>query len=1041
MAPTPPPVRTVSTLSPAERRQLTIVFCDLVGSTALSTRLDVEDLQEVIASYQRLVAEVVTQYGGHVARRVGDGALIYFGYPNAGEDDPEQAVRASLALIKAIATLKSSEPQQLRIGIATGLVVVGDLIGTGAARDQEVVGEGPNLAARLQTLAEANTVVIADSTRRLIGSVFELEDLGTRQLKGFAEPQRAWRVVCESPAKGRFEALGRMHTPMVGRDEEISLLLRRWSQAKAGEGRVVLISGEPGIGKSRLIIATIEQIRPERHAQLRYFCSPHHQDSALFPIIGNLERLAEFERGDTPAQRSDKLTSMLERSGATDRDIALLVELLLLPSERYPPLELASRAKKEETFEALLRQLLHLARQQPVLMTFEDLHWLDPTSRELLDHAIERIAAAPILLLGTHRPEFQPPWAGQAHVTNLTLNRIDRRHGETLVQQLLAIASLSNDIVKEIVERSDGVPLFLEEMTKDVLEAGARLPAARLSVPPTLNASLLSRLDRLGVVAKEIAQIGATIGREFSYELLALVAQCPESELKLSLRQLVDAGLLFQRGSPPHSDFLFKHSLLQDAAYSTLLRGPRQKLHARIAVSLEETFPDLANTQPQLVARHFNEAGLGERAISYWQRAGALALHRSAGGEAVMHLSNALRNLERLPDEPEKVRQELDVRLGLGTALSIAYGSSYPDVAVQYARAAELGRRLGEDKQLFRAAWGSWYANLTTGKTEHALPLANELVEIGERLGDQALMLEAYHSRWATSHVLGLNNTTLADAQRGISLYVADRHHAHTYDYGGHDTGVCARAHCALTLWITGHPEQAIEMSLSALELGRSLAHPPSLAHAAWWSATLRQLRGEPQPCRELAELTIRIAHEQGSQIFMMCPLLMGWAAFASGDSIEGLQRMEAAITAKRQRVHRFYYDFELLVFAQALQQGAQSALALEVVEEALHFMKASRNSLFEAEANRLKGVCLSALGTHDDTEAEAWLLRAIVTADSQAALSFKLRAASSLARHWQRRDQQAKAVALLAPIYNQFKEGFDTVDLREAKDLLTALT
>ena len=1041
LAPMPPPVRNGPTLSPAERRQLTIVFCDLVGSTALSTRLDVEDLQEVIATYQRLVADVMTLYGGHVARRVGDGALIYFGYPNAGEDDPEQSVRASLALIKAIATLKLSEPQQLRIGIATGLVVVGDLIGTGSAHDQEVVGEGPNLAARLQTLAEPNTIVIADSTRRLIGSVFELEDLGTTELKGFAEPQRAWRVVCESPAKGRFEALRRTQTPMVGRDEELSLLLRRWSQARAGEGRVVLISGEPGIGKSRLIIATGEQIRSERHVQLRYFCSPHHQDSALFPIIGNLERLAEFERGDTPAQRSDKLTSMLEQNGGTERDIALLSELLLLPSERYPTLEIAARAKKEETFEALLRQLLNLARQQPVLMTFEDLHWLDPTSRDLLDHVIERIAGAPVLLLGTHRPEFQPPWAGQAHVTNLTLNRIDRRHGEALVQQLLAIASLSNDIVKEIVHRSDGVPLFIEEMTKDVLEAGARLPTTHLSVPPTLNASLLSRLDRLGVVAKETAQIGATIGREFSYELLALVAQRPERELKLGLRQLVDAGLLFQRGTPPHSDFLFKHSLLQDAAYSTLLRGPRQKLHARIAATLEETFPDLTNTQPQLVARHLNEAGLGERAISYWQRAGALALHRSAGGEAVMHLSNALRNLERLPDEPEKARQELNIRLGLGTALSIAYGSSYPDVAVQYARAADLGRQLGEDKQLFRAAWGSWYANLTTGKTEHALPLANELVEIGERLADQALMLEAYHSRWATSHVLGLNDTTLADTQRGISLYVADRHHAHTYDYGGHDTGVCARAHCAVTLWITGHADQAVEMSLSALELGRSLAHPPSLAHAAWWSATLRQLRGEPQTCRELAELTIRIADEQGSQIFMMCPLLIAWAVFASGDSVDGLQRMEAAITAKRQRVHRFYYDFELLVFAQALQQAAQPALALEVVEEALCFIKSSRNSLFEAEANRLKGVCLSALGTGHDTEAEAWLLRAIVTADSQAALSFKLRAASSLARHWRKQGQEAKAVALLAPIYNQFKEGFDTVDLKEAKDLLKSLS
>jgi class 3 adenylate cyclase/predicted ATPase len=1030
----------------AERRHLTVMFCDLVGSTALSGRLDLEDLQEVIGAYHDQVAAVVRRFGGFVARRVGDGVLAYFGYPHIEEDDAEQAVRAGLAIISAIEHLKNPEPMQVRIGIATSLVVIDEV-----AKNQEVLGEGPNLAARLQALAEPNTIIIADSTRRLVGSVFEVEDRGLKPLKGFGKPQRAWRVLGESRFKSRFEALRSAETPLVGRGEEIDLLLRRWAQAKTGEGRVILLSAEPGIGKSRLTLAFMDRLGSEPYTYLRHFCWPHHEDSSFFPITVQLERAAGFGREDSPAEKLDKLETMLAATSPTGEDLALLADLLSLPTERYPMLDLNPRLKREKTFEALLRRLIALAKLKPVVMIVEDLHWVDPSTRRLLDLTIEWIERLPVLLIATFRPEFQPPWTGEPHVTTLTLSRLGRRESEAVVRHLTAGAGeLSDGVVEEIVERADGVPLFLEEVTKAVLETGANavrtreivptMPGASFSVPPALHASLMARLERLGPGAKEIAQIGATIGREFPYELLAIVAQRPEPELKSELGRLVEAELIFQRGEPPRSDFLFKHALVRDATYGTLVRGLRQQLHARTAQALEEMSSDTAATRPEVIARHLSEAGLGERAIVYWQRAGDLALRRSAAGEALTHLTSALRILGGLPDSQERARRELNIRLGLGTALNIARGSSDPEAAEHSARAVTLARGLDDDKQLFRALWGSWYVKSNSGQTEQALPLANELFGVAERLNDQDLMLEAYHSRWATSHLLGLNSATAADTARGIALYDQSRHHAHTYDYGGHDTGVCARAHRAMTLWITGFPDQAMRMSDAALELGRRLEHPPSLSHAAWWSAALQQFLRNPKACGELSELTMRIAREQASRIFMMCPVLLGWTLFDSGAVSAGLQHMEQAVTAKRQRVHRFYYDYELLVLAGALLENGEPDRALDTVEEALEFVKTSRNRVFEAEAQRLRGACLAALGAERATEAETWLLKAIETAKRQGALAFELRAATSLARAWGGQGRRAEAGDLLASVHARFTEGFDTPDLKDAGALLSTL-
>jgi len=575
----------------AERRQLTVMFCDLVGSTPLATRFDPEDLREIVGAYHRCVTDTVDRFGGFVAKYMGDGVLVYFGYPEAHEDDAERAARAGLAVIDAVGRLATQEPLNVRIGIATGLVVVGDLIGTGAAQERGVVGETPNLAARLQALAPPGTLVVADSTRRQIGTLFEIEDLGPQPLAGFAEPQHAWRVVGESGIVSRFEALRSGTTPLVGRDEELDLLLRRWQQAKGAEGLVVLVSGEPGIGKSRLTAALSQQIESEPHTRLRYFCSPHDQDSALYPFIGQLERAAGFARDDTTATKLDKLEALLG-DRAEPGDLSLIVEMLSLSGgERFPRLDLSPQRKKERTLAALLRQLQVLARRQPVLMIFEDLHWIDPTSCELLDLTVEKITDLPVLLVATYRPEFQPPWVGQSQVTVIALNRLGRNEGTMLVHQLAGnLGALLPDIVDEIVERTDGVPLFVEELTKAVVEAGAdrgyaaisaAVPPSSLAVPATLHASLLGRLDRLGPAAKNVAQVGAAIGRDFSHELLAVAVQLGEPELQEALRRLVEAGLVFQRGVPPTAEYLFKHALVQDTAYSPGLASTGRRGNGR----------------------------------------------------------------------------------------------------------------------------------------------------------------------------------------------------------------------------------------------------------------------------------------------------------------------------------------------------------------------------------------------------------------------------------------------------------------------------
>jgi class 3 adenylate cyclase len=659
----------------AERRHVTVMFSDLVGSTALSARIDPEDLREVISAYQNCVAESVRRFGGFVAKYMGDGVLIYFGYPQAHEDDAERAVRAGLELVAAVSRLKTHAPLQTRVGIGTGLVVVGDLIGSGASQEQAIIGETPNLAARLQGITEPNTVVIAEGTRKLLGNLFELEDLGPKALKGIVGPAHAWVALRPSSVESRFEALRSTGlAELVGREKELEVLLRQWSNAKAAGGQVVLLSGEAGIGKSRLTAALMEErITAEPHTRLRYFCSPQHTDSALHPIIAQMERAASLSRDDGPSTRLDKLDATLAPTGTSVEDMALFAEMLSIPNDgRYPALDLVPQKRRQRTLDALIAQVAYLAGRQPVLLVFEDVHWIDPTSLEALGRLVDRVQTLPALLVATFRPDFSAPWTGLAHVTSLTLSRIGKQDAAEIIARLAGNKELTGDLVGEIIDRTDGIPLFVEEMTKAVLEAesegggrrtGAAVPSPVIAVPESLHASLMARLDRLGP-AKEVVQIGAAIGREFSYELIAGVALKGDVELQGSLDRFVSAGLGFCRGVSPNDTFVFKHALVRDAAYSTLLRGQRQQLHGRIAAVLEHDFPEVVKNQPEALARHCAEAGLFAEAIGHYLSASRRATASSNNIEASRHVANGLALLEKLPaDAP---RAELHYRLMMG---------------------------------------------------------------------------------------------------------------------------------------------------------------------------------------------------------------------------------------------------------------------------------------------------------------------------------------------------------------------------------------
>jgi class 3 adenylate cyclase/predicted ATPase len=1050
----PPAARSEPREAAAERRQLTVMFVDLVGSTGLSAQMDPEDLRDVISAYQQSVAQTVGRLGGFVAKYMGDGVLVYFGYPQAHEDDAERAVRAGLAVIDAVRRLVAPQPLEVRLGVATGLVVVGDLIGSGAAQERGVVGETPNLAARLEALAAPNTLVISESTRRQIGALFAIEDLGPRTLAGFGEPQRAWHVVGESRVLSRFEALrAAALTPLVGREEEIELLLRRWRRAAEGEGQVVLVCGEPGIGKSRLAAALRDRLEGEELTRLRYFCSPHHQDSALSPFIAQLERAALFARDDPPEKKLDKLEALLAPAAPPAEDVGLLAELLTLPS-RYPLPASTPQRKRQKIFAAMLRQLEALARQKPVFMVFEDLHWIDPSSREWLDRAIERSARLPILLLCTFRPEFLPPWSGLPQVTALTLARLDHRTGAAMVERIAGNATLSDETASEIVERADGVPLFVEELTRAVLEAGGRgdgiektlgravSPSA--TVPAALHAPLMARLDLLGQAAREIAQIGAAIGREFSYELLAPVAGCREAELVQALGRLGEAGLVFARGAPPHATYLFKHALVRDAAYGSLLRRRREELHARIAAVLEADFADRVAAEPELLARHLTEARLLEKAIAYWLRAGERAIERSANVEAIAHLKRGLEILERLPESRGRDEQELLLQFALTAPLTATEGlaSAARERAAQ--RAIALGERIGTDSPAqFQAVWARiQFATVhqSRGELRIALPIGEENMALAERLGDPRLLGLA-HLLIGVPHMYSGNLVAARlHFENGLALYDPERDRAMAA-LNGYDISTTCHAWLAHVLHCQGSPDEALRHATEAIAAARAAAHPGSEVVALAVAALVHQVRGEEALCQERAEAALVLSTEQilpFQATYAIGP--SGWALVKKGEAEEGLARLRAGIDAYRASGARLRTPDRLALLAAACLAAGRIEEGLSAVRDALSETAETEVRWYDAELNRLEGELLFASENPDESRAEASFRKALGIARRQGAKSWELRAATSLARLLARLGKHEEARALLAPVYGWFTEGFDTADLKAAKGLLDLL-
>jgi class 3 adenylate cyclase/tetratricopeptide (TPR) repeat protein len=1033
----------------AERRQVTVMFSDLVGSTALSARMDPEDLREIISAYQRCATETVQRFGGFVARFMGDGVLVYFGYPQAHEDDAERAVRAGLEMVAAVSDLKTHAPLQTRVGIATGLVVVGDLVGSGASQEQAIVGETPNLAARLQGTAEPNSVVIAESTRRLVGGLFEFEDLGPRDLKGISGPVRAWSALRPASVAGRFEAMhGSGLTDLVGREEELDLLLRRWSKAKSGNGQVVLLSGEAGIGKSRLTAALLERLATEPHTRLRYFCSPQHTDSALYPIISQMERAAGFAHDDTAPAKLDKLGAVLAQGSTPYQDAALFAEMLSLPNDgRYPTVEMAPQQRRQKTLQALTAQLEALSCQKPALMIFEDAHWTDPTSLEAFGRVVDRLKTLGVLLIVTHRPEFEPPWIGRPYVTALTLNRLGEGQSSAIIDSLAGNKLLSPSIRQDIIERTDGIPLFVEEMTKAVLEAeseaharetAAAVPSSAIAVPASLHASLMARLDRLGS-AKEIAQIGAAIGREFSHGLLAAIAGKPEIEIQSALDRLVTAGLLFRQGLAPHSTYLFKHALVQDAAYGTMLRGQRQQLHARIARTIEHKFPETMTAQPELLARHYALGGSSEPAINFWTIAGDFAERRAMSHEAIAHYKAARELLSSLAPSAKSSSNAPRLLMKLGNALQQAEGYNSATALEAYEEARAAARKLERIEDNANASIGM--APMLFGGCRY-----RQVLEIGEELSAHYLDRLGPHTRVHLLIMRGIANFGVGEhatawEQTTTARVLDDKNPAALENpFGGADPAVVARVYATLPGLPLGIVDDSLSLVQEAVAIARNRNHSFSLAWALLSASRLYNVAGRFGEALSLGKEANALCERYGFVARMGTVLMQTGAAYCGlGETQRGLADIRHGLDLWRRTSGSFHMSYYLSDFAERLLRSREYDEADRALREAEQIVADTDERSHEGELFRLRGILLARSGHRP--EAATLLRQAVQWARLRNAKLFELRALRDLTRldsSWEEKNEVTKA---LADVIGWFPERLDIPDLREARDVLHGLS
>ncbi len=1045
-----------------ERRQLTVMFCDLVGSTALSRRLDPEDLRQVIRAYQEACGAEIARFGGFVARFMGDGILAHFGYPQAHEDDAERAVRAGLAIVEAVSGIRvSSLGQHLpqcaaRVGIATGLVVAGDMIGIGAAEERSVVGETPNLAGRLQGLAEPNTVVISTSTQRLLGGLFDYENLGGHQLKGFDEPVCAWQVLQPRQAASRFRAAHTAGlTPLVGRKKEIDLLLRYWEQAKRGDGQVLLLSGEAGIGKSRIVEALREHAAADQATRFRYQCSPYYINSPLYPFINQLERAAKFERGDSAEQKLNKLEKLLneppERAAAV---VPVFAALLSVPAtSRYPPFDLTPQQLRENILAALIDQIDRYASNHLVLIVFEDAHWVDPTSQELLERIVERTRNARVMVVVSFRSgAFMPDWASEAHVNSLELSPLSQQESAEMVKRVAGNQTLPKEVLEQIVDKTDGVPLFVEELTKTIMhsgllkkdESGYALngPLPPLAIPTTLQDSLTARLDKLALV-KEVAQTGATIGRAFSYELLAAISDRSDEELQNSLVQLTQAELNYPswQGPSKRVNYTFKHALVQDAAYASLLKTRRQQLHTRIAKVLEEQFPERVEAEPELLAHHYTEAGLAAEAVSYRTRAAHSALARSAHVEALRHVHKGLDVLQHLPDTDARAEAELQLHIARGTAYCAIKSFAASEVLESFTTARDLCKRVGDTLQLIDVLRGLYTYHYVRGELRTAKNQGKELVEWGQRTGDSRLLTVGHYMRGAIMFWQGEFLNARKELEEALTLHKPEEQRTTTLS-AQIDLEVAVLNHLAWTLWVLGYPRQAVSTSERAVAVARTLPQPLTHAMVLFWNGVTRACCGTSMLEDENFRVLQAIIGAHGFAYMAACSKVLEAQALIADKQFElGLVRLRGAFSQFQAQEAGVGRPWALAVSLPAYGPLGQAEKGLTMAEQACEQIKPHGERHWEAELHRLRGDLLLWLSGQDhEAEAESCYQRALAVARHQGAKSFELRAALCLARLMQRQGRRKTAHELLSTAYGGFTEGFETADLKAANALLQAL-
>jgi class 3 adenylate cyclase/tetratricopeptide (TPR) repeat protein len=1032
-----------------EVRQITVMFCDLIGSTTLSEKLDPEDLRMLIDAYRKVCGAAISRYDGQVASYAGDGVMAFFGWPRAHEDDAVRAAHAALAILSEITNISGAVTLSARVGICSGRVVVGQTSGPGGWL--EAVGETPNIAARLQTLAAPNTLLVSDSTQRLASGAFDFQDLGFRELKGITKPLRVYRVLSAKHSATRFEAAHVSSlTPLVGRSTELNLLLDRWQKIKEADGQVVLLSGIPGVGKSRLIHELKSNIQNEPHFLLNYQCSPYHSQSAFFPVIEQIELATQLSAADFDADKFSKVKAYL--SGLMDNpaeSASLIARLLSISIEDQSGLSrLTPQQIKNRTVDKLLEMILSLSAKRPTLCIFEDVHWIDPSTLELLDLAISRIDRARILLVVSYRPEFRHTWTTRATLHSLT--RLSRSEVTRMIKELLREGSLPHQILDQIIEKADGVPLFIEELTTSVISTpkqngqqtnGSVEPTSlgAAKVPETLHDALMERVDRVAH-GRRLAQIAAVIGREFSYDLLSAASRTDETDLHSALSQLEEADVIYRTGVSPSVRFAFKHVLLRDAVYNSLLRGKRQAIHADIAAVLETHFHEAVENRPEILAYHYSQAGNNELGIRYWRESGRRALANSANVEAIGHFRNALQLLKALHDTPQHNKEEIEIQLALGIPLIAVQGYPAAETREAFARARTLCLKLDSPPEYFQALFGLWGNSWMGGKNDAALAMANEFLSRSRERSDDILLMVAHRVMGSTLLTIGEFQTSRRHFEESIALSKSGRRQS-VYTLYMVEPQVASLLLLSWDLWFLGYPDQSLARVSEALALAQDLAQPYSIAFAHYMTSVVHLLRGDPSRALESAELSLEISHEQRFSLYVLLSTISrGRALCELGQLQEALTEIQKGIAEGRRTGVGFMLPMMYSWLADVHTRSGDDEAAASIVEQTLREISDATGRSWEAELHRQRAQILLALNPSKIAEAELYFKKAIEVARRQNSKSMELRAATGLAKLWRQHERMDEARELIEPIYRWFNEGTATADLQLARDLLTVV-